>query len=247
MPAPNLSRAVARFALHLAGSEELVRLADDLLTAGVYSHSLGELYSLTSPNLSVVRPLFASALQELGVALPAPEEAARTLVRGSITDIAEGNVTPLDGLTALLEGLSAGCHRGHGLVEQTILDLCHAETVSHWVGEYEYLGTMKDEGYADAEESEQSFAALDGRVTAFADRWPGEHSRVAVGPHWLTWDGGTVRKLAHAIREDRRFGDLPVLADALEEAGCTNPEVLAHCRWPGGHARRCWLVDRLLG
>src|SRR5262249_43615122 len=56
-----------------------------------------------------------------------------------------------------------------------------------------------------------------------------------------------VDSLARAIYEGRRFEDLPVLADALEEAGCTNEEVLSHCRGTRIHARGCWPVDALLG
>jgi hypothetical protein len=63
----------------------------------------------------------------------------------------------------------------------------------------------------------------------------------------LTWNAGTVPKLAQAIYEERRFADLPILADALEEAGSTNADILDHCRQPGEHIRGCWLVDLLLG
>jgi hypothetical protein len=64
---------------------------------------------------------------------------------------------------------------------------------------------------------------------------------------WLTWDGGTVPKLAAAIHDERAFGRLPVLADALEDAGCTDAELLAHCRSGGAHVRGCWAVDWILG
>jgi hypothetical protein len=53
--------------------------------------------------------------------------------------------------------------------------------------------------------------------------------------------------MAQAIQAEGRFEDLPILADALEEAGCTDPRVLDHCRSPGSHARGCWLVDLILG
>jgi hypothetical protein len=69
---------------------------------------------------------------------------------------------------------------------------------------------------------------------------------VAVEPSWLAWQGGTVRRLARAIYDERRFGDLPVLADALEEAGCSNVDILEHCRSGQEHVRGCWVVDRLL-
>jgi hypothetical protein len=40
---------------------------------------------------------------------------------------------------------------------------------------------------------------------------------------------------------------MPILADALEEAGCTNVDILNHCRQPGEHVRGCWVIDLLLG
>ena len=61
------------------------------------------------------------------------------------------------------------------------------------------------------------------------------------------WNDGTVRKLAQAIYDDRRFADLPILADALEEAGCADAAILAHCRGGGEYVRGCWVVDLLLG
>jgi hypothetical protein len=70
---------------------------------------------------------------------------------------------------------------------------------------------------------------------------------VSVQPDWLAWNGGCSVKIAQAIHHDGRFADLPVLADALEEAGCTDSGILGHCRGPGGHARGCWVVDVLLG
>jgi hypothetical protein len=69
----------------------------------------------------------------------------------------------------------------------------------------------------------------------------------AVESAWLAWDGGAVRKLAQAIYEGGRFADLPILADALEEAGCDSPDLLRHCRGGGDHVRGCWLSDLLLG
>ncbi len=64
---------------------------------------------------------------------------------------------------------------------------------------------------------------------------------------WLPWNGAIIPKLAQAIYDDRAFERLPILADALEEAGCTNADILNHCRQPGEHVRGCWVVDLLLG
>jgi hypothetical protein len=62
---------------------------------------------------------------------------------------------------------------------------------------------------------------------------------------WLQWHNGTAAGLASAIYDERRFQDLPILADALEDAGCTNTGILTHCRQGGEHARGCWVVDTL--
>jgi hypothetical protein len=67
---------------------------------------------------------------------------------------------------------------------------------------------------------------------------------VTVDPAWLT---STVVSLAQGIYEDRAFDRLPILADALEDAGCTQVDMLNHCRQPGEHVRGCWPVDLLLG
>jgi hypothetical protein len=56
-----------------------------------------------------------------------------------------------------------------------------------------------------------------------------------------------VAQVARAIYDGRRFADLPVLADALEESGCTDEAILRHCRSGGEHARGCWVLDALLG
>ena len=70
---------------------------------------------------------------------------------------------------------------------------------------------------------------------------------VPLAPSWLHWNGGTVAKLARTIYDDCCFDDLPILADALEEAGCTETAILEHCLGPGPHVRGCWVVDLLLG
>ena len=53
--------------------------------------------------------------------------------------------------------------------------------------------------------------------------------------------------LAEAIYRERCFLELPALADALEEAGCTDESILGHLRRPGPHARGCDVLDALLG
>jgi hypothetical protein len=64
---------------------------------------------------------------------------------------------------------------------------------------------------------------------------------------WLRWNHGTVPAIARRVYDERTFHDLPILADALEDAGCTDSDILAHCRGQGPHVRGCWVVDLLLG
>lgn len=67
---------------------------------------------------------------------------------------------------------------------------------------------------------------------------------VSVDPSWLT---STVTNLAKGIYTDRAFDRLPILADALQDAGCDSDDILNHCRGPGPHVRGCWVVDLLTG
>ena len=73
----------------------------------------------------------------------------------------------------------------------------------------------------------------------------GTSSRIE--PSWLRWHDGLLVSIARQMYASRDFLDMPILADALEEAGCTDADVLMHCRHPGEHVRGCWVVDLLLG
>jgi hypothetical protein len=69
----------------------------------------------------------------------------------------------------------------------------------------------------------------------------------AIDPTWRTWNGALVMRLARSIYDEHGFDRLPVLGDALEEAGCTDAGLLEHCRLASEHARGCWLLDLVLG
>jgi hypothetical protein len=62
-----------------------------------------------------------------------------------------------------------------------------------------------------------------------------------------SWCTSDVRALANQMYEARDFFAMPILADALQEAGCDNTEILDHCRCSGPHVRGCWVVDLVLG
>jgi hypothetical protein len=67
---------------------------------------------------------------------------------------------------------------------------------------------------------------------------------VAFDPSWRT---DTAVALAGQMYESRDFGAMPILADALQDAGCDSADVLGHCRGTGPHVRGCWVVDLVLG
>jgi hypothetical protein len=91
-------------------------------------------------------------------------------------------------------------------------------------------------------------------------RW--DHGLTEVAPHVIRdvlgnpfrpsmfdscWQTRDVADLARAIYDGRDFGRMPDLADALQGAGCDDPEILRHCRGPGPHVRGCWVIDFILG
>jgi hypothetical protein len=67
---------------------------------------------------------------------------------------------------------------------------------------------------------------------------------IAFSPGWRT---DTALTLARQMYDSRDFSALPILADALQDAGCDNADILDHCRGPGPHVRGCWCVDLVLG
>jgi hypothetical protein len=69
----------------------------------------------------------------------------------------------------------------------------------------------------------------------------------ALDPRWLDWKENTLLRMAHVIYRKRCFRNLPILADALEEAGCNDAAILTHCQAAVAHVRGCWVVDLLLG
>lgn len=66
---------------------------------------------------------------------------------------------------------------------------------------------------------------------------------VSFDPQWRT---DTVLTLAHQMYESRDFSAMPILADALQDAGCDSTDILSHCRGNGPHVRGCWVVDLVL-
>ena len=92
------------------------------------------------------------------------------------------------------------------------------------------------------EAHEQEFAV---QVHLIRDIFGNPFRPAAVDPLWLTFN---VQALAQGIYDDRAFERMPILADALQDAGCDNADMLSHCRDPHAtHVRGCWVLDLLLG
>jgi hypothetical protein len=71
--------------------------------------------------------------------------------------------------------------------------------------------------------------------------------QVRLDPLWLAWNDSVSVQLTRSVYERRDFDRLPILADALEDAGCVDADLLSHLRGPGPHVRGCWALDLILG
>jgi hypothetical protein len=69
---------------------------------------------------------------------------------------------------------------------------------------------------------------------------------VPIDSRWISANHKSVVRLAEGVYDDEAFDRMPILADALEDAGCDNSDILDHCRGPGPHVRGCWVLDLLL-
>ncbi|MFO0843631.1 MAG: hypothetical protein U0797_14750 [Gemmataceae bacterium] len=93
---------------------------------------------------------------------------------------------------------------------------------------------------ADSRRAETRLAAIVREIVG-----PPAHSP-RIDPAWTAWNDGTVVKMAGAIYEERTYDHMPILGDALEEAGCADPAILQHCQTGDRHHRGCWLLDAIL-
>jgi hypothetical protein len=92
------------------------------------------------------------------------------------------------------------------------------------------------------------------QTTLFRDLFGNPFRPTIISPAVLGWNDTVVIRLAQAVYEERHLPEgtldntrLLILADALEEAGCSDTDILDHLRGPGPHVRGCWVVDLCLG
>jgi hypothetical protein len=129
--------------------------------------------------------------------------------------------------------------------DQLIAAIEAAEYAAHspndvYDGQYYALHVAYDTNYAVGETS----AEREAQCMILRDLVGNPFRPITPYAEWLSM---TVTRLAETIYTDRTFDRLPILADALEETGCDNADILNHCRQPGEHVRGCWVVDLILG
>lgn len=107
-----------------------------------------------------------------------------------------------------------------------------------WEAAYQVTGVEWDEAHID--EPDQQLALL-------RDIFGNPLRTIAIAPASLRRNDALLVSLAQRFYAARDFRDMPILADALDEAGCTDADILNHCRLPGEHVRGCWVVDSILG
>jgi hypothetical protein len=164
--------------------------------------------------------------EQLGSAAEAAVVAADEARRASQADMS--NVAAFARSTACLAAAETAYNDGSWVV-----------LVAEWAS----IATSPDLKENEAVKARECAAQADLVRCIFGNPW---QRRQPLDLAWLTWNDCIVRRLAEGIYAERRFGDMGVLADALEEAGCMDREVLAHLRSPRPHARGCWVIDLLL-
>jgi hypothetical protein len=241
LPLSRYRAAAARYVLDNADSTTLVEAADALLDAGIYSWSVGELATTPDSTTRDVGRLFEMSLKELAIPLPSPEEAVCTLVRWHLGGAIEGRDTAFQALERVRDEVSYPLRFDRRLsnLEPQL------RFINLWFS-YDDLHDHAEAGIISHEEAELRATELDSEILDHARSWMFLNGPSLLDPRWLSWSDGVVRKLAQAIVDESAWDRLPILADALEEAGCSNSEILEHCRAGELHVGCCWITEVLL-
>jgi hypothetical protein len=96
---------------------------------------------------------------------------------------------------------------------------------------------------ADSQNGDDGYPPASALVPLLHDIFGNPFRPITFSPTWRT---ATAVLLARQMYEGPDFSAMPILADALQDAGCDNEDVLNHCRKCGGHVRGCWVVDLVL-
>jgi hypothetical protein len=184
--------------------------------------------------------LFACALARRLASLTGVEQYARGLDAAEFT--ADGGERTEMRLCrrAINERLTAWFTREDRRRESTILLVGHAAMSENEFRDItRLLSWVRTSGRGDALRAE---LAESHRVVS--DIFGNPFRPVTLDPSWLT---STVVTLARQMYDSRDFTAMPILADALQDAGCADDQVMTHCRGEGPHVRGCWVVDQCRG
>jgi hypothetical protein len=152
---------------------------------------------------------------------------------------ADGEITERTLTTAWRNVSNPGSHNGSARAWAK-------STVSAAISVYSVVDSLKlvtENALRSVEKRSKSVEAA-AQATLLRDIFGNPFRKVAFDKEWRT---DTVVALARQMYESRDFSAMPILADALQEAGCENDDILSHCRGTGPHVRGCWVVDFVLG
>lgn len=247
MTAPDYLLAAARYRLGLLDTGGMVEWADELLSRGIYTYSLGEL--ATGAPFRQPYEWFLAALGELSVAVPSVQEAADLFMLRWVEDIAEWRREASAAVFQLVE-LAAPWKSSYWEPNPLSSHPVYQEVLGFYYGyeaSYDWAASPHAFGQADAESTDPALTELAKQIMTFAREWVEGRYRDAFGHVGSGDQDSTAVRIARTIRAEGRYDELPVLADALEEEGWMNPEVLQHCRIAPTHPDSCWVIELLLG
>jgi hypothetical protein len=194
-----------------------------------------ERFAVAQPRKGIKTHIWREVVRPAVPELPDPHPPRQTMGAGSWLPLLAGRLGTLStvnyaDINAVLAVLMAR-------VEQRARDDAWNERLKHL-----FIGGTYSERFAERVTAATA-TACDTIREVFADplRPP------AFDPGWLLCNHGAARHIAEGIQASGNFAELPILADALEDAGCRDAALLAHCREAKEHAPGCWALDLVLG
>ena len=232
-------------------AEGLVRFLNDLLLGETVRQQCLESLGADEASFGGYGPRYAAEATRIGVALGLPEVVHRR--RGH-----RGNVLPVAAFWPWAFRPD-GYYLGHVRLEHRAvagLRQRPPERLAAVPGIYEYFLYLLVTGRSDRLQAILGREVDEGRVAlspalGAAERQPLDAAGQplplpVIDPTWLAWNFRCVPLLATAVRERRAFDIMPILADALEDAGCSDSVLLDHCRLAATHTASCWAIRLLL-
>ena len=154
-------------------------------------------------------------------------------------DVRAAEYTQYNGIAGI--AFAAGHHPSNHMFENALSWLGSAaawEQVPDAVLTQDDWGGPNDPAWQAADVNERV-----AQISLLRDIFGNPFRPVSFDPAWRT---DTAVSLARGMYDSRDFGAMPILADALQDAGCEDEQVLLHCREPGPHVRGCWVCDAVL-